>query len=93
MLVYRSQGARGGAQRHRWGRDREGASLHYGFKLTRQEFAFPRPAKHQKMIFYDRDGKNLNKAADIAEKAGYKNVKNYEGAWQDWQDKEAKSKK
>lgn len=45
------------------------------------------------MIFYDRDGKNLQKAADIAEKAGYKNVKNYEGAWQDWQDKEAKSKK
>lgn len=60
---------------------------------TPQEFAFPRPRKNQKMILYDRDGKNLSKAADIAAQHGYKNVKNYEGAWQDWQDKEAKSQK
>lgn len=62
-------------------------------KLTIQEFAFPRPSKNQKMIFYDRDGKNLAKAAELAEQAGYKNIKNYEGAWQDWQEKEAKNKK
>ncbi|GAA5897308.1 uncharacterized protein JCM6883_006651 [Sporobolomyces salmoneus] len=50
---------------------------------------FHKPTKQQPMIFYCRAGIRGNTAMDLAKRAGYKLVRNYEGSYLDWEKHEA----
>ncbi|GAA5840057.1 hypothetical protein JCM3766R1_000660 [Sporobolomyces carnicolor] len=52
---------------------------------------FHKPTKQQPMIFYCRAGIRGNTAMDLAKRAGYKLVRNYEGSYLDWEKREAGS--
>ncbi|GAA5967997.1 hypothetical protein JCM3765_005571 [Sporobolomyces pararoseus] len=52
---------------------------------------FHKPTKSQPMIFYCRAGIRGNTAMDLAKRAGYKLVRNYEGSYLDWEKREAGS--
>ncbi|GAA5987925.1 hypothetical protein JCM5350_006776 [Sporobolomyces pararoseus] len=52
---------------------------------------FHKPTKNQPMIFYCRAGIRGNTAMDLAKRAGYKLVRNYEGSYLDWEKREAGS--
>jgi 3-mercaptopyruvate sulfurtransferase SseA len=49
---------------------------------------FHKPLPAQKMIFYCRSGKRSAQACQLAQEAGYKNVRNYVGSWLDWRKNE-----
>ncbi|SJX64608.1 uncharacterized protein SRS1_15425 [Sporisorium reilianum f. sp. reilianum] len=49
-----------------------------------RDFAFPRPAYDDKIVFYCRSGKRSQQALEFAQKNGWWNVRNYEGSWLDW---------
>ncbi|GAA5859350.1 hypothetical protein JCM1840_004575 [Sporobolomyces johnsonii] len=51
-------------------------------------YGFHKPQKNQPMIFYCRAGVRAETAADLAKRAGYKNARNYEGSWLDWEKRE-----
>ncbi|KAM0753753.1 endoplasmic reticulum protein [Meredithblackwellia eburnea MCA 4105] len=52
---------------------------------------FHKPTKGQQIIFYCRSGKRSATALDLAKRAGYRAVRNYEGSWLDWSEKDAKN--
>ena len=54
----------------------------------KSKFGISKPAKDSdEVIFYCRSGVRSTAAAEIAEKAGYKQVGNYKGSWLDWSSK------
>ncbi|KAF8527872.1 Rhodanese-like domain-containing protein [Hysterangium stoloniferum] len=63
-------------------------SLHIKGDEFHNQFGFLKPAYNQEIIFYCRSGKRSASACDIATKHGYTNVKNYEGSWLDWVQRE-----
>ncbi|CAK9779439.1 Rhodanese-like protein [Cutaneotrichosporon oleaginosum] len=50
------------------------------------DFAFPKPAYNQKIVFLDRAAKRSESAADAARKAGYQNVRTYGGGVKEYQE-------
>ncbi|XP_061395007.1 rhodanese domain-containing protein CG4456-like [Musca vetustissima] len=57
-------------------------------KVFRAKYGRDFPAKDMEVIFHCRSGKRSQAAAEIAQKLGYTNVKNYVGSWLEWADKE-----
>lgn len=53
-----------------------------------QKHGYVRPAHNQEVIFYCRSGKRSATACDTAHRNGFTNVKNYEGSWLDWVERE-----
>ncbi|PWN94078.1 Rhodanese-like protein [Acaromyces ingoldii] len=49
-----------------------------------KDFAFPRPAFDDKVVFYCRSGKRSQQALELARKNGWWNSRNYRGSWLDW---------
>ncbi|CAE6419717.1 unnamed protein product [Rhizoctonia solani] len=58
----------------------------------RNKHGFKKPTQNQEIIVYCRSGKRSATAADIANKYGYTNVKNYSGSWLDWSKKEGENR-
>jgi len=68
-------------------------SLHLGRDAFKKKHGFDKPGKEQEIVFYCRSGKRSATACDIAKRNGYTNLRNYEGSWLDWVQKEgAKAK-
>lgn len=53
--------------------------------LTSQRYSFDRPLPASQLIVYCRSGKRSATAAEELEKRGYRNVRNYQGSWLDWE--------
>lgn len=49
-----------------------------------QKFKFEMPLKDSPIIFYCRSGARAGRACDDAVLAGFTNVANYKGSWNDW---------
>ncbi|CUA77474.1 hypothetical protein RSOLAG22IIIB_02489 [Rhizoctonia solani] len=58
----------------------------------RNKHGFKKPTVNQEIIVYCRSGKRSATAADIANKYGYTNVKNYSGSWLDWSKREGENR-
>jgi rhodanese-related sulfurtransferase len=50
----------------------------------KQNFGFTKPSKTDKLVFYCRSGARAQSATQIAKNAGYSNVLNYQGSWNEW---------
>ncbi|KAL7423819.1 hypothetical protein Q5752_001403 [Cryptotrichosporon argae] len=53
-----------------------------------KEFAFPKPASGQDIVFFCRSGKRSATACEWAADKGFNKVRNYEGSWLDWSARE-----
>ncbi|KAF2861668.1 Rhodanese-like protein [Piedraia hortae CBS 480.64] len=53
-------------------------------------FGFPKPEANKEVVFYCRSGVRSNAAAMLAQQAGYQNIKEYRGSWNDWRAKGGK---
>ncbi|KZT51063.1 Rhodanese-like protein [Calocera cornea HHB12733] len=50
----------------------------------RARYGFEMPEKQKQIIFYCRSGKRSLTACDLAVRAGWQGVRNYDGSWLDW---------
>lgn len=50
----------------------------------RQRFAFPKPALDQELVFFCKAGVRSKAAVAFARQAGYTNIGEYSGSWNDW---------
>lgn len=63
-------------------------TLGYNPGAFQKEFAFPKPANGQNIVFYCRSGKRSATACEVANRHGYLNTRNYVGSWLEWCEKE-----
>ncbi|KAI0888682.1 Rhodanese-like protein [Annulohypoxylon maeteangense] len=59
-------------------------SFHISADDFRDRFGFERPGDDDQVVFYCKAGVRSRAAAEIAMKAGWKNVGEYPGSWLDW---------
>lgn len=59
------------------------------FFITAEEFedrfGFERPGKEQEVVFYCKSGVRSRAAAALARQAGWEQVSEYPGSWNDWE--------
>ncbi|KAH8382238.1 hypothetical protein KR009_002535 [Drosophila setifemur] len=57
-------------------------------KLFKSKYGREKPKPDTEIIFHCKIGRRSLKAAEAAAALGFKNVKNYEGSWLDWAERE-----
>ncbi|XP_068156922.1 rhodanese domain-containing protein CG4456 [Drosophila tropicalis] len=58
----------------------------------KSKYGRDKPQPNTEIIFHCKIGKRSLKAAETAAALGFKNVKNYEGSWTDWAEREGLAK-
>ncbi|EDW81203.1 uncharacterized protein Dwil_GK11151 [Drosophila willistoni] len=58
----------------------------------KSKYGRDKPQPNTEIIFHCKIGKRSLKAAETAASLGFKNVKNYEGSWTDWAEREGLTK-
>lgn len=61
-------------------------------QVFKSRYGRDKPKADTEIVFHCKIGKRSLKAAEAASALGFKNVKNYEGSWLDWAEREGLSK-
>lgn len=67
---------------------KEALDPHFNPGQFQKAYAFNKPLPTQNIVFYCRSGKRSATASELASERGYKNIRNYQGSYLDWEARE-----